>query len=101
MPFPFSHIIFQSGAVFVVGFFLIFYLENKFQDAEYLSKTSTPISPPSKGKLLDQFRFKLKSFPLQGEETKESVFQVFGAPHLLLASGSKQTTLNSLQKTYN
>lgn len=29
MPFPFSHIIFQSGAVFVVGFFLIFYFLTK------------------------------------------------------------------------
>ena len=101
MPFPFSHIIFQSGAVFVVGFFLILYLENKFQDTEYLSKTSIPISPPSKGKLLDLFRFKLKSFPLLGEEAKERVFQIFGATLLLLASGSKQTTLNSSQITYN
>ncbi|HCT55178.1 MAG TPA: hypothetical protein DF712_22240 [Balneola sp.] len=63
MPFPFSHIIFQSGAVFVVGFFLIFYLENKFQGALAFQKPS-PLFP-----LLGEedsgikFLSKTKSFP--------------------------------------
>ncbi|OAN61414.1 hypothetical protein A8B79_08120 [Balneola sp. EhC07] len=63
MPFPFYHIIFQSGAVFVVGFFLIFYLEDKFQDT-LTSQKPSPLFPFLGGEDSGiKFLSKTKSFP--------------------------------------
>jgi hypothetical protein len=63
MPFPFSHIIFQSGAVFVVGFFLIFYLENKFQGALTFQKPSLLFPLHGEEDSGIKFLSKTKGFP--------------------------------------
>ena len=53
MPFPFFHITIQSGAIFVVGFFLRFYFLNK------IAERPSPLFP-----LLGEEDFRIKLLPL-------------------------------------
>lgn len=74
MPFPLFHIIFQSGAAFVVGFFLSFYFGDRGTEVKFQLVKPTPLSPPVEEKLLNFSRFSSKSLPLPGEEDSITLF---------------------------
>ncbi len=63
MPFPLFHIIFQSGAAFVVGFFLSFYFGDRAQDIKY-SQIPSPLFPlPGEEDSITLFLSETTSFP--------------------------------------